>query len=101
MLAAPAQAAKSAGCAGAGYRLVNLDDRRRRRVGRRRADDSGCQLGAKFAVRGKYNEFNVRSADFAVLDYAFTGAASTEDITGGVRTPGVGVAGARPSRPAR
>lgn len=34
-----------------------------------------------------YIEFDVRSSDFAVLDYLFTGAPNEEDITGGRRTP--------------
>ena len=46
-----------------------------------------ASFGAQFAVKGKFNEYNVRSSDFAVLDYAFTGAPSSEDMTGGVRTP--------------
>jgi hypothetical protein len=44
-------------------------------------------LGERFGVRGVYNQFDVRASDFAVLDYAFTGAANEEDMTGGRFTP--------------
>ena len=30
-----------------------------------------ANLGDRFAVRGRYNEWNMRASDFAVLDYAF------------------------------
>ena len=43
--------------------------------------------GTKFGVRGVYNTFDIGLADFAVLDYAFTGAPNPLDMTGGVRTP--------------
>ena len=86
-LAGPAQAAKSDGCVGAGYRLVNLTSGAVIASGTTERSIPAASFGAQFAVRGTYNEFNVRSSDFAVLDYAFTGAPSTEDITGGVRTP--------------
>ena len=45
------------------------------------------QFGATFAVRGRYTQFDVRSADFAVLNQAFTGAANELDLTGGRFTP--------------
>jgi hypothetical protein len=40
-----------------------------------------------FHVQGTYTQFDVRPSDFAVLNYAFTGAASGQDITGGRFTP--------------
>ena len=43
-------------------------------------------LQAPFLVRGKYVEFTVVPASFAVRDYTFTGAANPLDQTGGVRT---------------
>jgi hypothetical protein len=46
-----------------------------------------ASLGARFTVRGTYNQFDVRASDFALFDYVFTGAANEEDITGGRRTP--------------
>jgi hypothetical protein len=40
-----------------------------------------------FHVQGTYTQFDVRSSDFAVFNYAFTGAANPQDITGGRFTP--------------
>ncbi len=43
-------------------------------------------LSAPFHVQGKYVEFDVNPADFAVLNYTLTGAANPLDITGGLHT---------------
>jgi hypothetical protein len=40
-----------------------------------------------FHVQGTYTQFDVRPSDFAVFNYAFTGAPSAQDITGGRFTP--------------
>jgi hypothetical protein len=55
------------------------------------ADRAGTTVGAAafgptgtIAVRGRYNQFDVRLSDFATLDDAFTGVAGPKDITGGV-----------------
>ena len=45
------------------------------------------QFGDKFAVRGRYTQFDVTSKDFAVYNQAFTGAANELDMTGGRFTP--------------
>ncbi len=88
--AAPAEAASSKGCRGGGFSLVNLttgvtvatfgEDRVRVTL-------PASRLGRTFAVRGRYTQFKVRSADFAVLDQAFTGAANPLDMTGRRFTP--------------
>jgi hypothetical protein len=86
----PAQAASSEACEDGAFRLVNLANGRTvgdARTGEFRRTVSIADLGAQFAVRGRYVQFTVRSADFAVLDYAFTGAANPQDITGGRFTP--------------
>src|SRR3712207_6495811 len=91
--AGPGQAASSHSCAGGGYRLVNLAtgatvaSSAAGEVDRTIAASSLGAAGAKFGVRGRYISFDVRLSDFAVFDYAFTGAANPEDITGGRRTP--------------
>jgi hypothetical protein len=85
--AVPAQAAKSAGCVDAGYRLVNVATGAVVASGDGVRTIPAASLGEQFAVRGRYNEFTVRNSDFAVFDYAFTGVPNSEDITGGVRTP--------------
>src|SRR4029077_16470497 len=43
-------------------------------------------LSAPFHVQGRYVEFDVNPADFAVLNYTLTGVANPLDITGGLRT---------------
>ena len=91
--AGPSQAAKSDGCEGGGFRLVNLGtgttiaSSAAGAVDRTIPASSFGEATAQFGVRGRYNSFNVRLRDFAVYNYAFTGAANPEDITGGVRTP--------------
>ena len=87
VLTTPAAAAKSDGCEGGGYSLVNLSTGAVVASGATSTKVSAASLGSRFGVRGKYNQFDVRASDFAVLDYAFTGAANEEDITGGRFTP--------------
>ncbi|CAN7303048.1 hypothetical protein [Knoellia sp. LjRoot47] len=87
---APAQAASSKGCVSGGYRLVNLTTGATVATAGRdriRTTIPAAQLGSTFAVRGRYTQFDVRSADFAVLNQSFTGAANELDITGGRFTP--------------
>src|ERR1700731_772937 len=45
-----------------------------------------ADLSAPFHVQGRYVEFDVNPANFAVLNYTLTGAANPLDITGGLRT---------------
>jgi len=88
--AAPAQAASSKGCVDGGFSLVNLSTGTvvaRSGEDRIRTTIPAARLGTRFAVRGRYAQFEVRSADFAVFNQAFTGAANPLDITGGRRTP--------------
>jgi hypothetical protein len=90
VLAAPAQAASSSGCVGGGYELVNTATQAvvaSARTGEVDRTVPAASLGSRFTVRGKYNQFDVRASDFAIFDYAFTGAANELDITGGRRTP--------------
>jgi hypothetical protein len=86
----PAQAASSKGCTDGGYRLVNLTTGATvAKVGeeRIRTTIAASRLGDRFAVRGRYTQFDVRSRDFAVYNQAFTGAANPLDMTGGRFTP--------------
>jgi hypothetical protein len=89
--ATPAQAASSDACTGGGYELVNAATGRV--VASARLGDEvettvpASALGARFHVRGLYNGFTVQASDFALFDYAFTGAPNEEDMTGGRRTP--------------
>ena len=81
-----AHAAKSDGCPGGGYIVSGFAN--------------GAQLGAdglkttaqasivqpKLVVTGRYNTFEIDSASFGIRNYAFTGVANPQDLTGGRRT---------------
>lgn len=85
-----AQAASSKACTDGSFRLVNLTTGVTVAVGgkdRIRTTVPAAQLGDRFAVRGRYAQFDVRSSDFAVFDQSFTGAANPSDMTGGRFTP--------------
>jgi len=87
-LAEPVLAAKSSGCESGGFSLVNLSTNQVVTSGSVSTAVPAASLGTnRFGVRGLYNEFDVGLADFAVFDYAFTGAPNPLDMTGGVRTP--------------
>lgn len=87
--AGPVEAAKSSGCEGGGYRLVNLSTNTVVTSGDVTSTVSAASFAGnpRFGVRGLYTEFDVGLADFAVFNYAFTGAPNPLDMTGGVRTP--------------
>ncbi len=90
LAASPGQAASSDACEGGGFRLVNLATGATVASGEVERTVSAASLGAagaRFGVRGRYVSYNVSLRDFAVHDFAFTGAANPEDITGGRRTP--------------
>jgi hypothetical protein len=84
----PVHAAKSDGCSGGTYSLVNKSTNAVVASGNTTRTIAAASFGTgRFAVRGVYNEFDVGLADFAVFNYAFTGAPNPLDMTGGVRTP--------------
>jgi hypothetical protein len=90
LTASPGQAASSDACDGGGFKLVNLATGATVASGEVERSIPASSLGAagaKFGVRGRYVSYNVSLKDFAVHDFAFTGAANEEDITGGRRTP--------------
>ncbi|GAA2719211.1 hypothetical protein [Cellulomonas aerilata] len=87
-VAAPAQAKGGDTCDGGGFSLVNTATSAVVARGDVQQTVQPAALGAtSFGVRGRYVTFDVRLSDFAVLDYALTGAASPQDLTGGRRTP--------------
>lgn len=74
----PAQAASSKGCVGGGFTVL----------GRAGAVDGTVPAPSdRFKVKGKYVEFEVDPVDFAIHNYAFTGAPNELDITGRRYTP--------------
>ena len=88
-LPSPVQAAKSDGCEGGGFQLVNLTTNAVVASGTVSQTIPAASFGpgARLGVRGVYNTFDVGLADFAVFDFAFTGAPNPLDMTGGVHTP--------------
>lgn len=88
-LPSPVHAAKSDGCEGGGFKLVNLTTNAVVASGAVNQAVAAASFGsgARFGVRGVYNTFDVGLADFSVFDFAFTGAPNPLDMTGGVRTP--------------
>ena len=84
----PAQAKGGDTCDGGGFSIVNPETAAVVARGAARLVAQPAALGTTtFGVRGRYVSFDVRLSDLAVLDYAFTGAASPLDLTGGRRTP--------------
>jgi hypothetical protein len=82
--AAGAGAATSTACQGGAF-TVTLP-------GGATVRNTGVRVGAGaltglLKVRGRYVSFDVSPSDLAVYDYAMTGAASPDDITGGAPTP--------------
>src|SRR5262245_26648441 len=76
-------AASSKGCDGGGF-AVTLGDGSTVR-GDQRSTIAASRLGTTLRVRGRYVEFDVASASFAVFDHTFTGAPNPLDMTGGRR----------------
>ncbi|WP_457973883.1 hypothetical protein [Arthrobacter sp. D1-17] len=74
----PAQAASSKGCVGGGFQVLGQSGE---------FDGTVTAPGSRFVVQGKYVRFEVDPANFAIHNYAFTGAANELDITGGRATP--------------
>jgi hypothetical protein len=77
-VAGPAQAASSKGCAGGGFTVLGQSGE---------FDGTVAAPGGRFTVQGKYVRFEVDPVNFAIHNYAFTGAANELDITGGRPTP--------------
>ncbi|MGN7251783.1 hypothetical protein [Arthrobacter sp. SAFR-014] len=77
-LAGPAQAASSKGCVGGGFRVLGQAGE---------FDGTVAAPGSRFVVQGKFVRFEVDPANFAIHNYAFTGAPNELDITGGRYTP--------------
>ena len=77
-LSEPAQAASSKGCAGGGFKVLGQSGE---------FDGAVGAPGSRFLVQGRYVRFEVDPVNFAIHNYAFTGAANELDITGGRVTP--------------
>ncbi|MET0425003.1 MAG: hypothetical protein ABW046_14055 [Actinoplanes sp.] len=76
-----AQAASSKFCDGGSYSVLGKTGSKDRFRG------TVAAPAGRFVVQGKYTQFAVDPATFALYDYAFTGAANPGDMTGGRFTP--------------
>ncbi|MCY1140881.1 hypothetical protein OWR29_23020 [Actinoplanes sp. Pm04-4] len=76
-----AQAASSKFCTGGSYSVLGKKGAKDRFRG------TVAAPAGRFTVQGKYTQFSIDPATFAIYDYAFTGAANTGDMTGGRLTP--------------
>jgi hypothetical protein len=85
-----AEAASSKGCTNGGFTIVNLTTGATVATAgkdRIRTTLPAGSFGDRFAIRGRYTQFEVTARDFAVYNQAFTGAANPLDQTGGRFTP--------------
>ena len=85
MAPSTASAASSKGCDKDGGFSITLGDGSTVREGTRTTIAASRLNTARLLVRGKFINFDVDPATFAVYDYTFTGAANVLDITGGRR----------------
>ncbi|MFP3461364.1 hypothetical protein R5O87_10980 [Arthrobacter globiformis] len=74
----PAEAASSKGCVGGGFTVLGHTSE---------FDATVPAPSGRFLVQGKYVRFEVDPVNFAIHNYAFTGAPNELDITGGRYTP--------------
>lgn len=79
--AEPAQAASSKFCDGGSYTVLGKTGTKDRFRGTVPAP------AGRFVVQGRYTQFTIDPATFAIYDYAFTGAPNPGDMTGGRFTP--------------
>ena len=77
-LSGPATAASSDGCEGGGFTALGKAPG---------FDGTVAAPTGRFLVQGRYTQFSVDPADFAVYDQSFTGAPNPVDQTGGHFTP--------------
>jgi hypothetical protein len=84
---ASAPAATSVGCEGGGF-TVTLPGGRTLAPGQEaKVAASALPAGSRLHVQGRYVQFDVGVTDFSIYDWALTGAANPQDLTGGRFTP--------------
>jgi hypothetical protein len=83
----PADAATSAACTGGDFRVTTAEGRTLSGYTGWKLAPSSLPAHSRLHVQGKYVQFDVDVSDFAVYNYALTGAANELDMTGGVFTP--------------
>lgn len=85
-LSGAAHAAKSEGCTGGGFVVTGFLNGAQVGTSGLRTNAQASVVGPTLTVTGRYNSFQVNAATFGIRDYAFTGAASPDDMTGGRHT---------------
>ena len=83
----PAEAATSVACTGGDFRVTTPDGRTLSGYTSWKLAPSSLPAHSRLHVQGRYVQFDVDVSDFAVYNYALTGAANPLDMTGGVFTP--------------
>ena len=84
---ASAGAATSSACAGGAF-SVSLPGGKTLAPGQSaKLAPSALPAGSRLHVQGRYVQFDVSVSDFSVYDWALTGAANPDDLTGGRFTP--------------
>ncbi|WP_010187488.1 hypothetical protein [Sphingomonas sp. PAMC 26605] len=81
-----AQAAKSDGCPGGGFTVSGFSNGAVLGTSGLKTTAQASLIQPTLTVTGRYNTFDITSDSFAVRNYAFTGVANPEDLTGGHRT---------------
>ncbi|WP_308813939.1 hypothetical protein [Sphingomonas sp. GV3] len=81
-----AHAATSEGCTGGGFVVSGFTNGAQIGTNGLKTTAQPAVVGQTLVVTGRFNSFEVNAASFGIRNYAFTGAASAEDMTGGRRT---------------
>lgn len=82
-----ANAADSEGCENGGYVVTGFTNGAQLGTSGRKTTAKASVIQPTLTVTGRYNRFEIDSATFGIRNYAFTGAANPQDLTGGRRTP--------------
>ena len=84
---ASAGAATSSACAGGAFRVTLPGGKTLAPGQSAKLAASALPAGSRLHVQGRYVQFDVSVSDFSVYDWALTGAANPDDLTGGRFTP--------------
>jgi hypothetical protein len=82
-----AQAATSVACDGGDFRAILPDGRVLAGYNGWKISPSALPAHSRVQIRGRYLQFDLDVSDFAVYDYALTGASNPLDMTHGLFTP--------------
>lgn len=81
-----AHAAKSEGCPGGGFVVTGFTNGAQLGTSGLKTTAQAAVIQPTLTVTGRYNSFEITSASFGIRNYAFSGVANAEDLTGGRRT---------------